>query len=585
MSPRRFLAVPVISFCALLVACQAKTVDGTSIGGGPPPPAPPALPPAPASNSGLNETGGGAGQGSAPDENTDFLNIPLPTGAPEVVVDAGQPQVETMVNQNCAQTTVTAVDTTVLVPADIIIAVDTSSSMALEAGFVQEQMNAFSQQIIASGVDARVILIAQPGQAGEVIPLDGRNTFAVCIGTPLGSGTCPEDSNAPSYLHINQYVGSHDALEQFINTFPQWKDSLRPNSQKAFMVVSDDESTVMTAEEFVTQLQALDATLFTRWNMNGVFSYSMCVDDNNERLADGIGEVYKTLVTQTNGISGDLCEQNFQPVFDNLATQIVENAGAEIVCEWEIPPAVDGQTFSTELVDVLRTTDTDAGTSSQNLGRVTGLDACAAGGWYFDDNYNPSRIVACESTCAAMQDDANGGIDVVFGCEVVEGCAASNEAALQGDNITGSTSEAVTSGAANEPVGASTGEASVSGTASGSGVASGSGSGVASEPPAPPVAVACEWPLPELDDRQQQLDLENVNVRYTTSKGFGVLMGSVTGPDACAQAELGWYFDNPEKPTKIVACPETCEILTSRQVTEVNALFGCKTRPAKPRTL
>lgn len=575
MSLRRFLPVPVISLCALL-ACQANTLDGTSIGQGPPPPAPPALPPPAASSDDGNGTGGGGGAGQgggAGGDTSDFVNIPLPTGGPDDVVDAGQPQVETMVNQNCAQTTVTAVDTTVLVPADIIIAVDTSSSMAVEAGFVQEQLNAFSQQIIASGVDARVILIAQSGQAGEVIPRDGRNTFAVCIGEPLGSGTCPEDGKAPNYVHVNQYVGSHDALVQFIGTFPQWKDSLRENSLKAFMVVSDDESTEMTADAFVTQLQALDPVLFTRWNMNGVFSYSMCKDDNGDNLADGIGNVYTSLVTQTNGISGDLCEQNFQPVFDNLATQIVENAGAEIVCEWEIPPAVDGQTFSTELVDVLRTTGTDAGISSQSLGRVTSIADCTAGGWFFDDNYNPSRIIACESTCTAMQDDANGGIDVVFGCEVVEGCAASDEATLNGDAVTGST-DVATSAASTEPAPASTSEAS--------------GNSAASEPPPPPppqVAVACEWPLPELDDRQQQLDLENVNVRYTTSKGFGVLMGSVSGADACAEAELGWYFDNPEKPTKIVACPETCDILTSRQVTEVNALFGCKTRPAKPRTL
>jgi hypothetical protein len=555
MSPRRLLACPLISLCALF-ACQAEPAKVTSIGGGgDEPPAPPALPP-PSDSSGAGGGGGNGFTGDGPGgiDPSDLVGV-LPTGAPEVPVDAGQPDIETMVNANCANTKITAVDTTVVVPADIIIAVDTSSSMLAEVGFIQDQLNAFSQQISGSGVDARVILIAQAGQPGEAIPNGGRNKFAVCVGTPLGSGTCPEDSNLPGYVHVDQFVDSHDALDQFINTFPLWSEHLRPNSQKALMVITDDEAT-MSAEDFKTQFLALDPVLLERWNMNGVVSYSMCKDANNDNLADGIGETYLSLIEETSGVSGDLCEQNFQPVFDALATQIVENAGAELLCEWEIPPAVADQTFSTELVEVNRTTGGDAGVvAAGNLARVNSVADCTAGGWYFDDNYNPSRIIACETTCADMQDDANGGIDVVFGCEAVEGCAANEEAALQGEpNSTGAV-DVLTGGDSN------------------------------SNSSAPQIAVACEWPLPELDDRQQELDLENVNVRYTTSKGFGVIMGSVTGADACATAELGWYFDDPEQPTKIVACPETCEVLTSRQITEVNALFGCKTRPAKPRTL
>lgn len=557
MSPRRLLAAcPLVSLSALLplsalFACQPEPAKVTSIGGGDNPPAPPALPTTTDSNGGGG--GGATGPAVTPPEPTDLVEIPLPTASPNGPVDAGEPDIETMVNANCANTKITAVDTTVVVPADIIIAVDTSSSMLAEVGFIQEQLNAFSQQISASGVDARVILLAQEGQPGETLPNGGRNKFAVCIGTPLGSGTCPDDSNLPGYIHINQFVDSHDALDQFIATYPLWREHLRPNSQKALMVVTDDEAN-MSAEDFKTQFLALDPVLLERWNMNGVVSYSLCDDANGDNLADGIGATYLSLIEETNGVSGDLCEQNFQPVFDALATQIVENAGAELLCEWEIPPAVDGQTFSTELVEVNRTTGGDAGVVVAGaLSRVNSVADCTAGGWYFDDNYSPSRIIACESTCADMQDDANGGIDVVFGCEAVEGCAANEEASLEGDpNSTGSVEPSV-----------------------------GGDGGTA----APPVPVACEWPLPELDDRQQELDLENVNVRYTTSKGFGVIMGSVTGPDACATADLGWHFDDPEKPTKIVACPETCEVLTSRQITEVNALFGCKTRPAKPRTL
>lgn len=143
-----------------------------------------------------------------------------------------------------------------------------------------------------------------------------------------------------------------------------------------------------------------------------------------------------------------------------------------------------------------------------------------------------------------MQNDAEGSIDVQFGCETVAGCAASSEASLGGDTP------------APGPVGDG-------GTTSGGNV-------------------ACEWDLPEPADGTL-LDLANVNVRYSTPNGFGVLMGAVTGADACAAADLGWYYDDPEDPAKIVACPETCDVLTTHNITNVQALFGCETKPAIPR--
>jgi hypothetical protein len=543
MSLRRSLLLPLLSFCTF--ACQAQQDAGTSIGQGPPPPSPPGVPEPNSEEPGANP---GVSPGNDPDPGG-FVDVPLTPGGGggNVNSDAGQPNVETVVNADCAQTKVTATDTTELIPADIIIAVDTSGSMGAEAEFVQANLNRFSQQIIDSGIDARVILLATPapatpvGDAGVVPPGPGGGrggggafgggggfgggfqTYSICIDAPLGSGNCPDDTNLPGFVHVNQQIGSRDALNKFIDSFPQWREHLRPNSIKAFLVISDDDATDRpnnSAEAFTQNLEALAPELFERWNMNAVYSFTMCDD-----LAAAVGAVYRDLVAQTGGVEGDLCEQDFQPVFDKLATQIVENAGAELICEWDIPPAVNGQTFSTELVKVQRTSESGEGTT---LTRVDGIDKCSAGGWYFDDNFNPAKIIACEATCDAMQDDSGGGIDVSFGCEIVEGCAASEEAALSGaDN-------------------------------------------------------GCEWPLPTLADSKKQLNLDNVNVRYTTENGFGVLMGKVANPEACEGAVLGWHFDDAKKPSKIVACPATCDVLTSRNITRVNALFGCETKPARP---
>jgi len=82
----------------------------------------------------------------------------------------------------------TATDTTTIVPADIIIVIDSSQSMGDEIVLVQTFMNAFSQQISAAGVDPRVILIGDPQ--------------AICIGAPLGTGMCPADENLPTYVRV-----------------------------------------------------------------------------------------------------------------------------------------------------------------------------------------------------------------------------------------------------------------------------------------------------------------------------------------------------------------------------------------------
>jgi hypothetical protein len=133
-----------------------------------------------------------------------------------------------------------------------------------------------------------------------------------------------------------------------------------------------------------------------------------------------------------------------------------------------------------------------------------------------------------------MQDDQGGGIEVAFGCEVVEGCTASGEANLVPEPVV-STEE-----------------------------------------------VACAWAVPKAEAGSQMLDPATVNVRYTSTNGFSVLLGAVEGAEACATAELGWYYDSPTNPKQILACPQTCEVLTTRQMTQVNALFGCTTRPAPP---
>src|SRR5690606_1281947 len=130
-------------------------------------------------------------------------------------------------------------------PADLIIAVDNSDSMALEAAQVKAHMNTLVGAITASGIDAHVIVISK----GSNNTIFDQFDAGVCLPAPVGSGSCPGDENLPGYRHVFQEVDSHDALAQIIATYDDWKGSLRPNATKTFLVVSDDES-AMSAQDF-----------------------------------------------------------------------------------------------------------------------------------------------------------------------------------------------------------------------------------------------------------------------------------------------------------------------------------------------
>ncbi len=294
-------------------------------------------------------------------------------------------------------------------PADIIFAIDNSGSMDEEAVWVQQNMNAFSQQIIAAKVDVHVVLISS-------YPGDGNG---ICVDPPLGSGGCPtKDTNPPSFLHVNEEVSSHDALEQFVSTYPQYRSALRAGASKHFVVVTDDESEV-SAANFTRDIVALDPTMLTGFKFHGIFSFTEGNNDHCKDLSAGEGKIYRELVTQTGGVSGDLCLQDFKPVFDRLARAVV--GGSKLACEWQIPPPPSGKTFTPSQTNV--TYGGAAGQPPRQIPNVDSASACANAkdgwAWFYDDNMRPTKITVCPQACAAIQSEATARIDIFFGCPTV----------------------------------------------------------------------------------------------------------------------------------------------------------------------
>jgi hypothetical protein len=294
-------------------------------------------------------------------------------------------------------------------PADIIWALDNSGSMITEAQAVQDNMNTFAQQIVASGIDVRVVVLSAVRDPILLPPPLDLLIPAVCIGAPLGSGQCPSDSKPPNFLHLPVLVGSNDALNLLINSYPQYRSMLRPEATKTFVVVTDDEATDPpnnSAAAFSAAVTGLDPTLFTQWTFSGVYCRTNCLN------CSGVGNVYEQLRTDKGGVWGDMCMTDFAPVFSALAQTVI--TGSKLACEWVIPPPPPGETFDRDKVNVVYT---PANSPPLRLLKVpTSADCGSEAAWFYDNNTNPTKVLVCPEICTAIQAANEAKIDVEFGC-------------------------------------------------------------------------------------------------------------------------------------------------------------------------
>jgi hypothetical protein len=87
--------------------------------------------------------------------------------------------------------------------------------------------------------------------------------------------------------------------------------------------------------------------------------------------------------------------------------------------------------------------------------------------------------------------------------------------------------------------------------------------------------LGCEYIIP--DPTSGEFDATKVNVKYTPGNG-----GTPQNIPQAASAEdcgndPGWYYDNPQSPTKIFFCPATCATVQADGMAKVDFVFGCPT--------
>lgn len=320
---------------------------------------------------------------------------------------------------------ISAESTVESVPVDIIVVIDNSGSMSEEAAEVQRNINNFAAIIEASGLDYHVVLISTP-----------TGTRGVCVPAPLGSGA-PGCTSGPEgrLLAIHQSVASRNAPDLALSLYPMYQDFLRLDAAKVFLWITDDESSMFTADSFRAALAALaPAGMFAHtihnaivgfygdtpatWTMSGAGACASLarVGSTYLRLTNCLANDGSVIADCTPGRQGRVCETDWTTIFDEIARGVV--AGVPIPCEFAIPEPPTGMTL--DFMEI-RLTYTAGDGTRQELTRVPSAAECDPLGWYFDDPATPTRIELCPDLCMSVQRDAAGRLDIGLGCFPVFG--------------------------------------------------------------------------------------------------------------------------------------------------------------------
>jgi hypothetical protein len=396
---------------------------------------------------GTGSAQGGSGGGSASGDPGAGGSIFNPTGGDDGGLDP---------DSACAAQSAEA--TLIKKPVDVIFIIDNSGSMTDDIIAVENNINDnFASIIEASGVDYRVIMIAEHGSAA--------GAQSICVKAPLSTTTCspiPADpgQNPPVFYQYSVTIGSHNSLCQLLNTYDGttpdqdgyapngWKDWLRKDALKVFVEITDDgiscssggvtyndgdnvNTGVTVADTFDTNLLAKDPDQFGDANARNYIWHSIIgVKENdpptapylpadpiigtkcvlNGTTSPGPGTGYQALSIKTGGLRFPICQNaSFDVVFQEIAKGVIE--GAQVACEFPLPKPPDGQMLDLDTV-VVEYTAGGMGAPA-NFKQVKTPAECTADSFYIESEI----IKLCPDSCAVVQKDDKAKLAILFGCD------------------------------------------------------------------------------------------------------------------------------------------------------------------------
>lgn len=304
-----------------------------------------------------------------------------------------------------------------LLPVDVIWVIDSSPSMGEEIEQIQNNLNTFTQRITESGLDIKVVVVASEADYYGT----SQDFIGVCIPPPLsGANQCP-DVDSDHYYHARINVHSRDALDRFIDAYPDMQRFLRPYAYKHVVFVTDDDAGWDTsAMDWFNFIQNtipsffMDGLLQVHSIVDLVGYQNGCIlDEAGCSCGEERGQEYINLSEQTMGLVYSICETDWSPLFDRLEQQVF--TGSQLECTYAIPEEIAQRPDVEDLINVYWSPSLNQ--AYVLVPQVENAEACTGDvGWYYDDSTATTSIQLCPTSCNGDQ----GAVRIEFGCMVIK---------------------------------------------------------------------------------------------------------------------------------------------------------------------
>lgn len=306
-------------------------------------------------------------------------------------------------------------------PLDLYIMFDRSGSMTCSIPSGGTRWDAVK--------DALIRFVNDPGAAGIGV---GLGYFGTDFPFVPGSSCDPADYERPEVPiallpgNAAAIAGSLDAQQPFtdtpsapalsgaVNHAIAWRDN-HPSHGVAVVFVTDGQPNQCGTVDDVEHVAR------TAWEQAGMATYVIGVispgvdcgilDPNPPNELDlhrvaAAGGTEQALMVDT---TGDPAAQ-FLDRMDQIRTS------AQIPCEFQIPDPPEGDRIDHGAVNVEYVPPGGSPSLVYHVGDRGGCDP-AEGGWHYDDQNNPTRILLCPATCDAVETQINARLDIALGCE------------------------------------------------------------------------------------------------------------------------------------------------------------------------
>jgi hypothetical protein len=119
----------------------------------------------------------------------------------------------------------------------------------------------------------------------------------------------------------------------------------------------------------------------------------------------------QTFITALNNIRQAVSVQTTTQV----STPVV--VSTPLPCTWGVPTPPAGQTFDPAKVNVQFTPPGGAPVRFGHVSSAAACDQATGDAWYYDDEANPTQVLACPSACnGTLHNSAGAQVELLFGC-------------------------------------------------------------------------------------------------------------------------------------------------------------------------